>query len=383
MRKNKKLLLTAAVSAALFLGGISPSLAAGTVSGGSGNTASGMASSVSGGQNNTASGMASSVSGGWINTASGSWSSIFGGFSNTASGQYSSVSGGTRNITSGLYSSAFGGAQSVVQGQYSTGIAGGSTGANATNSLAAGNQSVVTVSFGTAIGNQATANKDRTIAFGHDSGDVSGYTVTWQKDSNGQDDYTKTPTITENKYTYAYYNRLVKIADGVDAHDAVTVEQLNNAVASSGKTYTAGSDINISSTNAISVKKNGIIASGNTGLLTGDTVYQATKNMAVYDSDTNDKISLAGTSGTMIANLKSGALTASSMEAVNGSQLYSTNQAISGFAKDIAANTSKLSELSNSVTSANSSATTAVTLANDLDASKADNSFCVDLGGLL
>ena len=349
MRKNNKLFLTAAVSAALFVGGISPSFAAGTVlagfsnkasgenssvsgggsnkasndcssvSGGSSNTASGRcssvsggeyneasgySSSVSGGEGNEASGMYSSVSGGIYNNASGEDSSVFGGWGNTASGEDSSVFGGWYNVASGKESSAFSGTDSVVQGHCSVGVAGGSTGSSAENALAAGSNSVVTVANGTAIGYQATTNKTGTIAFGHDKGDVSGYTVTWQQLSEGKaliegeaedyNDYTKPPTITENTYSSAYYNRLVKIADGIDAHDAVTVEQLNKAVASagggSGKTYTAGSDIDISSANAISVKKAGLIASGNTGLVTGGTVYSTTNALNTQIKTTSQEV---------------------------------------------------------------------------------------------
>ena len=420
MQKNKKLLLTAAVSAALFVGGLSPTLAAGkvlagdnntasgnyssvsggqdntasgewssvsggynntanwknssvsgggkntasglgsSVSGGNANTASGDLSSVSGGGINTASGLSSSVSGGWGNTASGEKSSVSGGYGNTASGKYSSVFGGEYNVAYdkieeegtpmgivqlgkvssvfggeynvayGYFTSIFGGQNSVVQGIYSTGVAGGSTGANARSGLAAGKQSVVTVANGTAIGYQATTNKDGTIAFGHDNGDVSGYTVTWQQrtdtDSSGNivknpdgttNDYTQNPTITENTYTSAYYNRLVKIADGIDAHDAVTVEQLNKAVAnaSSGAAYTAGSDIDISSDNAISVKKAGAIASGDTGLVTGGTVYSTTNALNTQINTTSqeveklsDKISTYGKTITSISSSVTGAI---------------------------------------------------------------------------
>ena len=125
---------------------------------------------------------------------------------------------------------------------FNTGVAGGSTGSSAKNALAAGYQSVVTVANGTAIGYQATTNKVGTIAFGHDSGDVSGYTVTWQKrtdkDSSGNiahnadgtnNEYRMPPTITENTYSSAYYNRLVKVADGINDHDVVVMEQLKNA----------------------------------------------------------------------------------------------------------------------------------------------------------
>ena len=383
-----------------------------TVTGGFSNIASGDYASIAGGGNSVASGVGSFVAGGRFNYAAGShgldWNesrsanTVIGGMYNTSSAKNSTViggsynksvgynalsTGGTGNLTIDNYSSSFGGSGSVVRGENSVAIAGGST--NASNALAIGRNSVSTSQNGIALGYQSTSNKTGTVSFGHDAGDVSGYTVTWSqrtdKDTNGNiiknpdgtiNDYLTSPTISENTYSSAYYNRLVKIADGIDSHDAVTVGQLNKAVAGAGgKNYTAGSDIDISSANAISVKKNGTVVSDDTGLVTGGTVYNATKNLAGYDSDTKDKMSLAGSSGTTIANLKAGTVSSSSLEAVNGSQLYSTNQSISGFAKDIASNTSKLTELSNSVSNANNSATTAISLANGLDSSKADTSL--------
>ena len=261
-----------------FVGGGSQNTASGRLSsaiGGAKNTASGLQSSAFGGSQNTASGQLSSAIGGDQNTASGQLSSAIGGDQNTASGSESSAIGGAKNIASGWKSSAFGGTDnisldmlsstlggmnSVVLGYYATGIAGGSTGSNAWNALAAGSNSVVTVENGTAIGYQATTNERGTIAFGHDSGDVSGYTVTWQqrtdKDSSGNivknadgttNDYTKDPTITENTYSSAYYNRLVKAADGIEDHDAVVMEQLKNAsgVGSKIKVYQTDENGNI------------------------------------------------------------------------------------------------------------------------------------------
>ena len=43
-------------------------------------------------------------------------------------------------------------------------------------------------------------------------------------------DYDKEPTVIPTTYSDAKYNRLVKVADGVDAHDAATVGQLENAI---------------------------------------------------------------------------------------------------------------------------------------------------------
>ncbi|WP_270528685.1 YadA-like family protein [Mitsuokella jalaludinii] len=128
----------------------------------------------------------------------------------------------------GQDSVAIGGVSSSVQGNYSVGIAGGSTSAKAASGLAAGKQATVTMANGVAIGYEATAsvNNSRTadkegriVSFGHQAGDVY-YTVDYQNH-----------TVTENKYDSAAYNRLVNVADGIDDHDVVVMEQLKNAKA--------------------------------------------------------------------------------------------------------------------------------------------------------
>lgn len=65
-----------------------------TVSGGTGNVASGSGASVSGGSSNTALGRSSTVSGGNYNTAVAIYSCVSGGLINSADGIFSSVSGG-------------------------------------------------------------------------------------------------------------------------------------------------------------------------------------------------------------------------------------------------------------------------------------------------
>ncbi len=224
-----------------------------SVFGGFNNDATGLYATISGGSYNRTYGEAASVFGGSMNNAVGSTSSVFGGSINTANGTWSSVVGGSHNTTLGLSSTAVGGENAIVDGTNSVGIAGGST--NADYALAAGNGATVTVNNGTAIGYQATANKEGTVAFGHDKDDVY-YTSTWSQkatekdgkyyDANNKEitkdqyealrnadltfnDYSQKPTVTENKYGSAAYNRLVKVADGVDDHDVVVMEQLNNA----------------------------------------------------------------------------------------------------------------------------------------------------------
>ena len=222
--------------------------------------ASGKSSVVVGGLDNVASGATSVVIGGDYNNAAGNQSAVFGGRDNKAAGVASTASGGIMNAAVGQQATAIGGSQnyvlganatavgglgrdyangevvydSAVRGGSSVGIAGGSTGENAIGALAAGHQAVVTTENGTAIGYQATTDEANTIAFGHDAGDVSGYTIKWKQLPPNQinadgttNDYTQAPeSVTENKYTTAAYNRLVKVADGQDDHDVVVMEQL-------------------------------------------------------------------------------------------------------------------------------------------------------------
>ena len=233
---------------------------ASSVSGGEDNEAWGDASSVSGGGQNKATGKDSSVTGGGQNQAGGEFATVSGGTGNKAFGYGSIVIGGTGNVTGkvavddkgnyltdtngnqypadrdsdpfsriGQDSVAIGGVSSSVQGNYSVGIAGGSTSAKAASGLAAGKQATVTVANGVAIGYEATASvidssraadtQGRIVSFGHKKGDTY-YTVDYQDH-----------TVTENKYDSAAYNRLVNVADGIDDHDVVVMEQLKTAKA--------------------------------------------------------------------------------------------------------------------------------------------------------
>lgn len=215
--------------------------------GGADNTASGDAAVVVGGLSNTASAQYSTVVGGSANDAVGNESAVFGGHDNDAYGTYATSSGGSMNRAYGEAASVFGGGansalgassvavggfNSTVNGAFAVGIAGGST--NADYALAAGKGANVTVENGTAIGYQATTDEAGTIAFGHDKGDVSGYSIEWNKLPDGQlngdgttNDYTKAPkSVTPTTYNEAAYNRLVKVADGIDDHDVVVMEQL-------------------------------------------------------------------------------------------------------------------------------------------------------------
>ena len=194
--------------------------------------------------------MWSSVFGGSKNEAVGTGASILGGggreftgrkfvtHKNIANGEYSTIVGARDAMTVGNGSAVVGGSNGLTLGLASTSVGGGFTGSKAENSLALGHKAGATVKYGTAIGYESVATEEGTIAFGHDAGDVSGYTVKYPDKEitthlgykKTVPDYDKEPTVTPTTYSDAKYNRLVKVADGVDAHDAATVGQLENAI---------------------------------------------------------------------------------------------------------------------------------------------------------
>ncbi|WP_270842923.1 ESPR-type extended signal peptide-containing protein [Mitsuokella multacida] len=340
--------------------------------GGKNGLASGKGSVVTGGMDNVASGVNSTVVGGDYNDATGTQSVVLGGRDNTASGESSTVNGGGYNVANGIQSVSLGGYSnyalgtgttsiggygkdyqtgydSSVNGMYSVGIAGGSTGKDAKNSLAAGNQAVVTTENGTAIGYQATTDEANTIAFGHDAGDVSGYTVTWQQLPNGQtnadgtsNDYTKAPTVKETKYGSAFYNRLVKVADGIEDHDAVNVAQLKKL--NGMKANVDATNLTNDNVSAWQTKLgNGTVTANNAGLVTGDTVYKETR-VSATDAEGNAKtynyISADNTAGANLESLDTHIKT-------NADQIGTNTTDISTNTANITKNAGDITELKN------------------------------------
>lgn len=263
-----------------------------SISGGGDGIASGLNSSISGGKQNKATGEFSSVSGGDQNEAAGNQSTISGGTANKTTGDWSTIVGGAYNVASGNSSLALGGMMSAVQGMYSVGIAGGSTSKDATQGFAAGYQSAVNVANGTAIGYQAVANTKGTISFGHVKGDTYYASDFWDH------------TVSTNTFDDNYYNRLVNVADGIDDHDVVVMEQLTAAKAEAVAT----------AKNQIKVKgdEKNVHAEESTDSTTGvqTTTISLKPKVTLQDStDTTGSkaVVLDGTAGTISAGLSTDA----------------------------------------------------------------------------
>jgi len=67
-----------------------------------------------------------------------------------------------------------------------------------------------------------------------------------------------------------------------------------------------------------------------------DTSGNVTSGFVAYDDATNASVTLKGASGTKIRNVAAGTLSASSTDAVNGSQLYQTNQNVANVNMNVA-----------------------------------------------
>ena len=276
-----------------------------TVLGGVSNDAKGNESAVVGGTSNVAIGEDSTVNGGAQNTSYGTSSYAAGGMNNMAFGNVSVALGGQYSSVNGISSTGIAGGstgenamltlaagyQSVVT---DSGVEWRPITQDEADKINQGINSWPGFSgfpdFGdgssapkvldrisTAVGYQSTADAPGVIAFGHDKGDVASVAKKWKQKATEKDgkyydandkeisdedyyklvnadgtwnDYTQDPIGTENTtYQSAYYNRLVKAADGIDAHDAVVMEQLKpytksdaSNIGSNLKTYTVGDD---------------------------------------------------------------------------------------------------------------------------------------------
>jgi autotransporter adhesin len=73
-------------------------------------------------------------------------------------------------------------------------------------------------------------------------------------------------------------------------------------------------------------------------------------NAVLYDGTTKDKVTLGGgTNGTTITNLKDGDVSKTSKDAINGSQLFATNENVTNNTKNITANTNNITNLKKTV----------------------------------
>ena len=101
---------------------------------------------------------------------------------------------------------------------------------------------------------------------------------------------------------------------------------LNKVKPNLGKTYSAGTGINLSTNNAVGLT-----------------------NATAYTTSDKRRVSLVGATKTYVNKVKAGKVSATSKDLINGSQLYAVQQSIAGFAGRIQTNKNQLEALKSSI----------------------------------
>ena len=149
------------------------------------------------------------------------------------------------------------------------------------------------------------------------------------------------------------------------------------------KAFSEGVYVETDYKNFISATADGEIVENDVRMVSGDTVYKALRdigaidqeNVVLYDDDSKSKVTLGGTRGTTLTNLKAGELSRTSTDAVIGNQLWTTNQNVAGMKTSINTNTNNIASLNTSVTNALESITSISGLVDTVNTLKADKSL--------
>ncbi|WP_277627465.1 ESPR-type extended signal peptide-containing protein, partial [Burkholderia stabilis] len=171
---------------------------------------------------------------------------------------------------------------------------------NVTNGVALGANTSVTANGGVALGQGSVANRGNAVSIG---GGMVGQ------------------------------RQIINVASGTQGTDAVNVNQLKGVTNSLGGGATIGAD-------------GSIVAPGYTiGGTTYDNVGDALNAAASqgggsadgvnYDDATKAKVTLAGATGTKITKVAAGDVSAKSTDAINGAQLFATNESLGGLKESL------------------------------------------------
>ncbi|AKM10705.1 hypothetical protein [Croceicoccus naphthovorans] len=234
------------------------------------------------------------------------------------------------------------------------------TTAGATNAIAIGSGAMVTAADSIALGGGSSATAENSVAIG------TGSVASRGAEDGAAGEVSVGAVGSERKIT--------NVAAGTEATDAANVGQVGavqadvDALADSAVQYDDGTyasvtlqgasgtvvtnvadgAVNDTSTDAVNGSQlfatNETIADVDARVTVNETDIAALQDDAVmYDDASHDTITLDGVDGTTITNVADGTLDATSTDAVNGSQLFATNQ-------NVQANTDAIDALDTRVT---------------------------------
>ncbi|EJX0280371.1 trimeric autotransporter adhesin SadA [Salmonella enterica] len=284
---------------------------------------------------------------GYKASAMGKWSTAIGSYSQSTGDSslalgVKSVSAGDRAIAMGASSSASG-SYSMAMGAYAN-----SSGAK---SVALGYKSVASGATSSALGYQATASGDDSAAFGNGAKAIGTNSVALGSGSVAQEDNS---VAVGNSTTQRQITYVAKGDINSTSTDAVTGAQIYSLSQSVADRLGGGASVNSDGTvnaplyevgTGIYNNVGSALSALNTSITNTEASVAGLAEDALLWDDSTSAFSASHTgNASKITNLAAGTLAADSTDAVNGSQLFDTNEKVDKNTADITANTDSINQ---------------------------------------
>ncbi|UEP22957.1 YadA-like family protein [Burkholderia ambifaria] len=254
------------------------------------------------------------------NKATAAGNNVAFGANASALGEEGAIALGTGANAGGKSSIALGNeAQATGWGAYALGRKAKAT---AESSLAIGDSSMATRAGTMAIGSQAAAAAENAIAIGQSAAARGADSLALGSYSEADRDNTVSVG------TAGFERQIVNVGRGTQATDAVNIAQLKDVTA------TLGGNAAVDATG--NIKKPAYTIGTKTYDNVGDALLAASEsgggsaNAVEYDSTTKNSVTLGGTGSAAVklTNVRAATLAANSTDAVNGAQLFATNNRV-------------------------------------------------------
>ncbi|NIF43558.1 hypothetical protein F3J14_22255 [Burkholderia sp. Tr-862] len=261
------------------------------------------------------------------NKATAAGNNVAFGANASALGEEGAIALGTGANAGGKSSIALGNeAQATGWGAYALGRKAKAT---AESSLAIGDSSMATRAGTTAIGSQAAAAAENAIAIGQSAAARGADSLALGSYSEADRDNTVSVG------TAGFERQIVNVGRGTQATDAVNIAQLKDVTATLGGNAAVDASGNI--------KKPAYTIGTKTYDNVGDALLAASEsgggsaNAVEYDSTAKNSVTLGGTGSAVVklTNVRAATLSASSTDAVNGAQLFATNNRVTDVEKSL------------------------------------------------
>ncbi|ENN8113603.1 trimeric autotransporter adhesin SadA [Salmonella enterica] len=284
---------------------------------------------------------------GYKASAMGKWSTAIGSYSQSTGD--SSLALGVKSVSAGDRAIAMG-ASSSASGSYSMamGVYANSSGAK---SVALGYKSVASGATSSALGYQATASGDDSAAFGNGAKAVGTNSVALGSGSIAQEDNS---VAVGNSTTQRQITYVAKGDINSTSTDAVTGAQIYSLSQSVADRLGGGASVNSDGTvnaplyevgTGIYNNVGSALSALNTSITNTEASVAGLAEDALLWDDSTSAFSASHTgNASKITNLAAGTLAADSTDAVNGSQLFDTNEKVDQNTADITANTNSINQ---------------------------------------